>query len=174
MEKQIKAIIGLGNPGSRFDTTRHNLGFAIVDALADKYQGSWSSKGKMEQAKITINEQPILLIKPQTYMNNSGEIFPQLTKQGIKAENVLVVHDELEKPFGKLVIRDGGSHRGHNGLRSIIDYIGKEFKRFRFGIGRPERKEDVGDYVLQRFNPEEMAQIEELIEQAVEMIEKAI
>ena len=86
----------------------------------------------------------------------------------------MVIHDELEKSFGKLAIRDGGSHRGHNGLRSIIDYIGKEFKRFRFGIGRPERKEDVGDYVLQRFNPEEMLQIEMLIEQAVNMIEGAL
>ncbi len=174
MEQKIKAIIGLGNPGSRFDKTRHNIGFAIVDALADAYQGSWSSKGNMEQAKIIINDQPILLVKPQTFMNNSGEIFPQLAKQGIKAENVLVVHDELEKPFGKLAIRDGGSHRGHNGLRSIIDHIGKEYKRFRFGIGRPERKEDVGDYVLQRFNPDEMIQIELLIEQAIQMIEGAL
>ncbi len=171
MEK-IKAIIGLGNPGPRFTTTRHNIGFETVDALADKYHGSWSSKGKMEQATIILNDQPILLIKPQTFMNSSGEIFTLLTKQGIKAENVLVIHDELEKPFGKLAIKDGGSHRGHNGLRSIIDHIGKEFKRLRFGIGRPVHKEDVGDYVLERFTPDERDQIEDRIHQAIDMIEK--
>jgi peptidyl-tRNA hydrolase, PTH1 family len=167
----IKAIIGLGNPGRRFDHTRHNIGFAIVDALAEKYHGSWDKKGNLEQARIIINDQPLLLIKPQTFMNNSGEIFPDLIKQGIKTENVLIIHDELEKPFGKIAIKEGGSHRGHNGLRSIIEHIGKDFKRLRFGIGRPERKEDVSDYVLQRFNPNEMAQIEGLIKQAIEMIE---
>ncbi|MEX0671848.1 MAG: aminoacyl-tRNA hydrolase [Candidatus Babeliales bacterium] len=171
MNKNLKAIIGLGNPGPRFDATRHNIGFAIVDALADIHSAHWSKKGAMEQASITINNQPILLVKPQTFMNNSGEIFPLLAKQGIKAENILVIHDELEKPFGSLAIKEGGSHRGHNGLRSIIDYIGSDFNRLRFGIGRPERKEDVADYVLQKFTKAELETLPEHINQVITLVD---
>ena len=168
----IKAIIGLGNPGRRFTKNRHNIGFRIVDRLAQQHDGSWSSKGNMEQATIQINSHPVLLVKPQTYMNNSGEVIPQLKKRGIGAEHILVVHDELEKPFSKLAIKDGGSHRGHNGLRSIIEYLGNEFKRLRFGVGRPEDRADVGDYVLRNFPVEVADEVEKLIEQSVEMIEE--
>ena len=102
-----------------------------------------------------------------------GKVIPFLNKQGIKAENTLVVHDELEYPFGKLKIRFGGSARGHNGLRSIIEYCGKEFVRLRFGIGRPEDKRMVGNYVLQNFS-EDMSEVEQLIEKAADVVEGAI
>lgn len=170
---QIKAIIGLGNPGPRFSFTRHNAGFLVLDALADRYYGTWQEKGPMEIADITIADQRLLLIKPQTFMNESGKVIPLLLKQGIKSENILVVHDELEKPFGTLAFKEGGSHRGHNGLRSIIGVCGPEFKRLRFGIGRPERKEDVADYVLQKFDAPEN-QVHEQVDQAVDMIERAL
>jgi peptidyl-tRNA hydrolase, PTH1 family len=169
----IKAIIGLGNIGPRFSFTRHNAGFLVVDALADRYYGTWQQKGPMEIADITIADHRLLLIKPQTYMNESGKVIPLLSKQGIKPENILVVHDELEKPFGTLAMRTGGSHRGHNGLRSIIAACGPEFQRLRFGIGRPERKEDVSNYVLQKFDAPE-SQVHEQVDQAVDMIERAI
>ena len=169
----MKAIIGLGNPGRRFDDTRHNIGFAVVDDLAEKYYGSWNSKNNYLQSKIIINEQPILLVKPQTFMNNSGEVMPYLAKQGIDENNILVVHDELEKPFGTVAVKEGGSHRGHNGLRSLFNYIGKEFSRLRCGIGRPANKEDVPDYVLEKFNASEH-EIKKFIDDAVQEIEKVL
>ncbi len=168
--EQIKAVIGLGNPGPRFHGTRHSIGFMVVDALAERYQGSWQKKDEMELAQIRINDHPLLLIKPQTFMNASGRVIPFLQKKGIKAENMLVVHDELEKPFGSLALKMGGSARGHNGLRSIISVAGPDFLRLRFGIGRPERKEEVGDYVLQRFEVDQKELMDRL-EDAVVMIE---
>ncbi len=168
--EQIKAVIGLGNPGPRFHGTRHNIGFMVVDALAERYQGSWKKKDEMELAQIRVNDHSLLLIKPQTFMNTSGRVIPFLQKKGIKAENLLVVHDELEKPFGSLAFKMGGSARGHNGLRSLIGASGPDFLRLRFGIGRPERKEEVGDYVLQRFEVDQN-ELMERVEEAVVMIE---
>ncbi len=166
----IKAIIGLGNPGQRYYHNRHNIGFRVVDELAAQHGGMWQDKNNMEIADVLINNQKILLIKPQTFMNESGKVVPFLIKQGIRAENILVVHDELEKPFGKMAFKVGGSHRGHNGLRSIIGICGADFARLRFGIGRPAHKDEVSRYVLQNFS-EDIAEIEHLIAQAVLMIE---
>jgi len=170
----IKAIIGLGNSGPKYERTRHNIGFRIVDQLAQRYGSSWQKKGIMEIAPIMIGDTKILLVKPQTFMNNSGNVIPLLAKQGIKAENILVVHDELEKPFGNLSFRIGGSARGHNGLRSLIQACGPDFARLRFGIGRPEQKEEVGDYVLRNFLPAEQQELERLIDDAADMIEQEI
>jgi len=166
----ITAIIGLGNPGPKYQHNRHNIGFRVVDALAEKYLGSWGVRDNMERAEIIINTHKVLLVKPQTFMNASGKVIPALLKKGIKPENILVVHDELEKPFGKLAFKVGGSHRGHNGLRSIISICGPDFARLRFGIGRPEHKEDVSGYVLHNFS-EDLAEVEQLVDQAVNMIE---
>jgi peptidyl-tRNA hydrolase, PTH1 family len=167
----IKAIIGLGNPGSKYHKHRHNIGFLILDALAERHGGSWQHKDNADIAQVMINDQRVLLIKPQTFMNDSGKVIPALSKQGIKAENILVVHDELEKPFGDLSIRIGGSAKGHNGLRSIIGTCGMDFPRLRFGIGRPTQREDVPDYVLSNF-AENSAELEQRIGQAVDMLEK--
>lgn len=127
----------------------------------------------MECAIIGINDKSVTLIKPQTFMNNSGAIIPSLLKQGIKAENILVVHDELEKPFGTVALKQGGSHKGHNGLRSIMALCGQNFGRLRCGIGRPHKKEDVPQYVLTNFT-EKTEAVELMINSAVEMIEKLI
>ena len=102
---EIKAIIGLGNPGQKYSFNRHNIGFIVVDAIADRFYGSWDTKPNMEIATVIINDKKILLIKPQTFMNLSGKVIPFLQKKGIKAENILVVHDELEMPFGKVRIK---------------------------------------------------------------------
>ena len=169
----IKAIIGLGNPGPRFNNTRHNIGFMVLDHLAEQQQASWSKKDSMENATIKIHDKKIILIKPQTFMNASGQIIPSLKKQGIKPEEIMVVHDELDIPFGGLKWKFGGSARGHNGLRSIITYIGNDFLRLRFGIDRPEHKEDVPDFVLQKFS-EPIEDIESYIDQAIVMIEDLI
>ncbi len=167
----ITVIMGLGNPGPRFNFTRHNSGFMIVDALADKYHGNWQYKGDMEYCEIMIGDKKIMLVKPQTYMNESGKVIPALQKKGIKAENILVVHDELEKPFGAIVFKQGGSHRGHNGLRSLISVAGPDFLRLRFGVDRPENKEDVPDYVLHKFS-QDPADVALAVDKAVVMIEK--
>jgi len=165
---EIKAIIGLGNPGSRFTFTRHNIGFLVVDALAEQLGvAQWQSQENMLYAQV----QGKILIKPQTFMNNSGKVLSFLIKKGIKAEHILVIHDELEKPFGHLSFRFGGSARGHNGLRSIMEVIGADYWRLRFGIARPENKEDVGDYVLTSFSPQEKQELEGLIAKAVSLIE---
>ena len=149
--KHIKAIIGLGNPGAKYAHNRHSIGFCVVDALAERFNGTWESKSQMLAAEITINNHKILLVKPQTFMNSSGKAIPFLQKQGIKAENMIVVHDELEKPFGSITLKHGGSHKGHNGLKSIISVCGLDFWRLRFGIGRPPTKEEVPVYVLENF-----------------------
>jgi len=169
----IKAIIGLGNPGPNYYYTRHNIGFRVLDELAKAYGISWQTKDNQEIASLLKDGKKILLIKPQTFMNSSGKVIPSLLKQGIKAENILVVHDELEQPFGNLKIRVGGSARGHNGLKSIIAACGDQFARLRFGIGRPTFKEDVPNYVLEKFkeNPDDL---EHLIQKAVHMIEEQI
>jgi len=167
---EIKAIIGLGNPGPKYAFNRHNIGFIVLDAISDRFGGSWNAKQNMEIATIRIKDKSIILIKPQTFMNDSGKVIPFLQKKGIKAENILVIHDELEKQFGKLIMKQGGSARGHNGLRSIIEYCGKDFVRLRFGIGRPAEKSMVSQYVLSNFTESDQ-EIEALIDQSVDLIE---
>lgn len=169
----IKAIIGLGNPGPKFFHTRHNIGFRIIDVLAKKFGGHWRTQGTREIAEIIIHDQHILLIKPQTFMNNSGEALTDLIKKGIKPEHILVIHDELELPFGQVKFKTGGSAKGHNGLKSIIAHIGDAFSRLRVGIGRPVAREHVPDYVLEVFR-ESSDDIEDMIAQAITMIENIL
>jgi peptidyl-tRNA hydrolase, PTH1 family len=171
----IKAIIGLGNPGSSYARNRHSIGFRVVDAIADKLHASWHGDDLIEHTSVSLQDSAgqlhsVLLIKPQTFMNNSGRVMPFLQKKGIKPDQLLVVHDELEKPFGKLGIKFGGSHKGHNGLKSIIGVSGSEFWRFVWGIGRPADKNEVSAYVLSNFLPEEESKVPELLDQAVKMI----
>lgn len=167
-----KAIIGLGNPGHQFFKTRHNIGFRIVDALADQYGAAWNLKKdlKLEYTSIQLDGNEVLLIKPLTFMNSSGEIVPWLSKKGIKPEDVIVVHDELEFPFGKVAFKFGGSAKGHNGLRSFITHWGDGFERLRIGIGRPAEKAEVPDFVLAPFTEGDSA-INQLIDAAVKAIE---
>jgi len=163
---EIKAIVGLGNPGPTYAKTRHNIGFLIVDALADVYNGSWQSKNNMETCSIVMHDKKIMLIKPMTFMNDSGKILPFLSKQGIKQDNILVVHDELELPFGSIKFKFDGSAKGHNGLKSLMACGGSNFLRLRFGIDRPENRDDVPDYVLAKFK-ESQNTIDDRINQAV-------
>jgi PTH1 family peptidyl-tRNA hydrolase len=175
IQKQIiiDAIIGLGNPGRQHEYQRHNIGFRIVDALVKKYGSEWRHKNLMEYAIVQKNDHSVIIIKPQTYMNLSGKVIPWLLNQGIKVQNILVVHDELEKQFGHISIRIGGSARGHNGLRSIISACGHDIMRLRFGIGRPIHKEDVASYVLQDFS-ESKEEVDRLIKQAVDQVSELL
>lgn len=164
-----RVIIGLGNPGSAYTNTRHNIGFRVVDALAHHYAAQWRSKDKQLITEVTIGDVPVILIKPQTSMNSSGQVIPSLLKKGITAQQILVVHDELELPFGKIVIKSGGSAKGHNGLKSIIASSGPDFMRLRIGIDRPDDRAQVPDYVLSNFK-EASSLIDQIIDQAVSLI----
>lgn len=171
--KLIKLIIGLGNPGSKYVHNRHNIGFRVVEALAEKYGASFKKQDETEVAECTLGSGiSVFISKPQTFMNSSGQTLSKFLKKGIKAENILVVHDELEKPFDHLALKFGGSAKGHNGLKSIISFVGDGFWRLRFGIGRPTNKEEVPNYVLQNFSPVEEYALSSLIAEAVELIDQ--
>jgi len=168
-KKTYKAIVGLGNPGQQFLKTRHNAGFLVVNALAESLGAHWQEKHNYERALAEYNGNKLLLIKPQTFMNNSGQIVPELAKQGISIDQIIVIHDELELPFGKIAFKTGGSAKGHNGLKSIIAYAGDAFARLRIGIGRPEDKSTVPAYVLQKFQ-EPTAVLERTVSDATQLL----
>jgi PTH1 family peptidyl-tRNA hydrolase len=170
---EIKAIVGLGNPGQQYVCTRHNIGFRIVEALIDQHHGAWNTQGEMMYSQISIDGQTIYVLKPLTYMNDSGRVFSFLYKKGIKQENILVVHDEIELPFGDVRLKFDGSTKGHNGLKSIVAHGGSAFYRLRFGVDRPAHQAQVPDYVLGKFKESE-SEISTLIDSSVQMIIQAI
>jgi PTH1 family peptidyl-tRNA hydrolase len=153
----IKAIIGLGNPGPRFTNTRHNIGFLVLDKLAEQHNVDFKEKSLTQNAPAMITTfDGIELIKPLTYMNDSGKIIPYLFKKGVSPQEIIVVHDEMEKKLGTVSSRIGGSARGHNGLKSIINFGAGDCWRIRCGIDRPTNKDDVPDYVLGNFENQEI------------------
>lgn len=166
-------IVGLGNPGLSYIRTRHNTGFLVVDRLASGFALSgWKLKSKVLIGIVNFSGHKIILAKPQTYMNNSGEAVKSLLNwYGPENLNLLVIYDDLDLPAGQLRIRSKGGDGGHQGLKSIIGMLGsREFARIRVGIGRPAEPEmDVVDWVLGRFSPREA----EIIEQAVEKAARA-
>ncbi|NOT84649.1 MAG: aminoacyl-tRNA hydrolase [Methylococcaceae bacterium] len=148
----IRLIIGLGNPGRQYEKTRHNAGFWFVDRLADQYNASWTLEKKIQGrvAAIEIVKQKIQILKPETFMNLSGQSVVSLMKYyQISSAECLVIHDELDFEAGVVRLKQGGGHGGHNGLRSIIACVGSnEFPRLRIGIGKPKTMQSVADYVL--------------------------
>jgi PTH1 family peptidyl-tRNA hydrolase len=146
----IKLIVGLGNPGSKYELNRHNVGFWLVDFLALQYGGVWKSEAKFFGliCKIRIENQEVLLLKPTTFMNDSGKSVASITRFfKLSAEHIIVAHDELDIPITSIKFKKSGGHGGHNGLRSIIGHIGKDFYRVRIGIDRPSVG-DVSSFVL--------------------------
>lgn len=141
-------VVGLGNPGSQYSKNRHNIGFMVLDELAN-HLGITFYESKNLKSCIAIGQE-VVLCKPLTYMNASGEAV-QLVQSYYKLADFFVVHDELEIPLGALRFKKGGGHGGHNGLRSIDEYCGKEYVRARCGIGRPLEKSQVAHYVLSDF-----------------------
>ena len=155
-------IAGLGNPGAQYADTRHNIGFMAIDALAGR--ASFTSKFHSEVVTHTIDGEKCLLLKPQTYMNNSGRaIQSAMTFYKIPLQNVIVLHDEIDLPLGKIRIKQGGGANGHNGLKDIDQLVGGDYWRIRLGVGRPEGQAPVHDYVLGRFTSEQMAEVETLL-----------
>ncbi len=166
---EIKALVGLGNPGPTFFYTPHNIGFLILDKICEMYGGSWSNDHNMQIATVIINDKKLFLVKPQTFMNDSGQVLKYLNKRGIKQENLFVIHDEIDFPFNKVSIKVGGSARGHNGLRSLIAHGGDNFLRLRCGVGRPDNPADVGNFVTKKFQ-ESPQQVDELIDKSISII----
>ena len=149
----LRIIVGLGNPGPEHLVTRHNAGFWFVDLLARRHGGEFRDYRKFsgETAKISIDGNELVLLKPTTYMNRSGLSIRQLSEfYKIPPEEILVAHDELDLPVGTVRLKQGGGHGGHNGLRDTIAHIGEAFWRMRLGIGHPGNKAEVIDYVLTR------------------------
>jgi PTH1 family peptidyl-tRNA hydrolase len=158
-------IVGLGNPGSQYALTRHNIGFLAVDVLFHRYSFSpWREKWNARYSEGQIAGQRVLLLKPQTYMNLSGQSVGAVM-QFFKAsmDDMLVIHDELDIPPGKMKIKIGGGNGGHNGLRSIDQHIGPTYKRLRIGIGHPGHKDAVSAYVLSSFHKVEISLYEPLL-----------
>jgi peptidyl-tRNA hydrolase, PTH1 family len=176
----MKAIVGLGNPGAKYRGTRHNIGFAVVDELARRWAVEFESAPA--DALIAkwrpIGAGPVLLAKPLTFMNASGEATGALVRYfRIDIGDVLVVVDEVQLPLGKIRARARGSAGGHNGLKSIIAHLGGDFSRLRVGVGRgPEGSDrrDLADHVLSRFEPDEKAEVERMVARAADAAETFI
>ena len=150
----MRLFVGLGNPGIRYENNRHNIGFRVIDDLVDHYGARNISKNSFHGELFKSNE--LLFLKPATFMNLSGKSL-QPVKQFYKIEpvDIIVIHDDLDLPFGAVRFKKGGGDGGHNGLKSIDSMIGKEYIRVRMGIGKPEYKSQVADYVLEDFSAKE-------------------
>ena len=165
-------LVGLGNPGSNYTNTRHNIGFKIIDAINAHFKLS-KQKPKFKGLLTTgnIDEKKIYAIKPLTFMNNSGICIRELIEYfKIDAEDVIVFHDDLDIEFGKIKAKFAGSSAGHNGIESIDKFIGKDYSRVRIGIGRPKNKADVSDHVLKDFDEDEIIQLEKITNNIINSI----
>ncbi|VAW96067.1 Peptidyl-tRNA hydrolase [hydrothermal vent metagenome] len=178
MTAQIKLIVGLGNPGSDYDNTRHNAGFWLVDELTRQKSVHLKPELKFHgsSGKTQIVAQDVWLLKPSTYMNNSGQAVNSLARYyKIDVQQILVVHDELDLQPGTVRLKKGGGHGGHNGLRDIISHLSsKEFYRLRLGIGHPGNARDVSDYVLKTPSKSDKAQIEMCIDDSLREIQNIV
>lgn len=166
-------VVGLGNPGSKYDGTRHNMGFEVMDVLADKYNVTIAKKEhKALTGRCVIAGQPVLLVKPQTYMNLSGESVMALSEYyKIAPEDILVIFDDIHMEPGQLRLRKKGSAGGHNGIKNIIAMLGTDaFPRVRVGVGEPGRI-DLIDFVLGRFHGDDVEAAKEGIQRAAEAVE---
>lgn len=162
----MKLIIGLGNPGKEYEKTKHNIGFLALDALAANLGLSFNkTKFKSIFAEGNIGTEKVILIKPQTYMNLSGEsVRPWMDYYNLTEEDIVVVYDDMDLPVGKIRLRQQGGHGGHNGIKSLIQHLGtKQFNRIRIGVGRPYPGQDVISHVLSSFSKETVDDMKEAV-----------
>ena len=188
----MKAIVGLGNPGSKYKGTRHNIGFAVVDEIArragiefgsapvDALIAKWRRGGThASDARSGFSEtadgEPVLIAKPLTFMNASGQAVGELARYfKIGPDDLLIVVDEVQLPLGRLRARTAGSAGGHNGLKSVIAHIGENFARLRIGVGRGDSRRDLADHVLSRFDGDEAEEVERMTARAADAAEMFI
>lgn len=173
----VHLIVGLGNPGPKYAGHRHNIGFLVADELADQWGApGFREKFQGEYTKVSLGEQDVIILKPLTYMNLSGEsVQPAMHFFRVPLERVICIHDELDLPFGEVRLKVGGGTAGHNGLKSLVQQCGgPDFVRCRMGIGRPADKRPAHAYVLSDFSPEEAPRLTETIDQAVAMLREVV
>ncbi len=169
-------LVGLGNPGQKYARTRHNVGFDVVDRLGERWgiAVTRSSSQALVGDGLVKNERAVLM-KPQAYVNRSGgPVRAAMDFYKVPLENVLVVHDELEVPFGKVKIKRSGGHGGHNGLRDLNQHLGTDYPRVRVGTGRPPEGWDPADFVLSRWKDDEGQEVMRMIERACDAMESVV
>jgi len=168
----LKLIVGLGNPGGQYRFTRHNIGFLVVERLAEEFDIDLRTKGFSSlYGKGRIGDEKVIVAEPQTFMNLSGQAVSGLFEyfKIPSPDDLIVVHDDLDLPFTAVRLKAGGGHGGHKGLQSIMERLGQQgFRRVRLGIGRPPVKTMVDSYVLSPFSPEEIQRLPEVVTTAVE------
>ncbi|MEZ4394871.1 MAG: aminoacyl-tRNA hydrolase [Polyangiales bacterium] len=171
----MKLLVGLGNPGAQYARNRHNVGFMVLDRLHARGMASeWREKYVGLASRVILAGREVTLLKPQTFMNLSGRsVVRALQQMGVGIKDALVIHDELELPFGELRPKVGGGHGGHNGLRDITATAGADFARLRVGIGRPEHG-PVDAYVLSGFSRDEAAQLDAILDRAADLAESML
>jgi peptidyl-tRNA hydrolase, PTH1 family len=169
----IRLVVGLGNPGLQYAHNRHNIGFLVLDELVRRTNSVLLAKNKAHLAEARLGTQKVFLQKPQTYMNLSGEaVQPLVQFYRLEPSQILVIHDDLDLPFGRLRIRPGGSSGGQNGVKDIAARLGTEaFVRLKIGISRPPNGWSVPNWVLSNFTPEEKPMLEQLIGLATDAVE---
>ncbi|MBF6171252.1 aminoacyl-tRNA hydrolase [Nocardia blacklockiae] len=172
---QPALVVGLGNPGPEYERTRHNIGFLVAEALAGRVGGRFTvhKKSGADLLEARLDGRKVLLAKPRTYMNVSGRPVAALARFfSVPPTEVIVVHDELDLPFGAIRLKRGGGEGGHNGLRSVSSSLTtKDYLRVRFGIGRPPGRQDPADFVLKPFSSVERKEVPVLVEQAADAVE---
>ena len=169
----VKLIVGLGNPGKQYETSKHNIGFLVLDALAANLGLSFNkTKFKSIYAEGNIGTEKVILVKPQTFMNLSGEsVRPWMDYFDLTEEDVVIIYDDMDLPVGKIRLRIQGGHGGHNGVKSLIQHMGtKNFNRIRVGVGRPFPSQDVVSHVLSPFSKDTVDDMKSSIHESVDAI----
>jgi PTH1 family peptidyl-tRNA hydrolase len=170
-------LVGLGNPGARYLNTRHNIGFMLIDALASEWGASFKEEHRALVARLSLkqknNTHELLLVKPQTFMNLSGQAVQSLmTYYKVDKPNILVIHDEVDQPFGNLKLQFDRGSGGHNGIKDIHERIGSDYARLRLGVGRPVNpRMRVADFVLQNFSHEEFEAMPDFLSRGMDSVE---
>ena len=167
-----RLVIGLGNPGPEYASTRHNAGFMVVDLLAETLGATyWKDEAGAKTAKVRFGDGDLVLAKPQAFMNVSGKSVKRLLERyGVPIEEVVVVHDDIDLPAGSVRVKRGGGHGGHNGLRSLHDSVGDAYLRVRVGIGRPPGRKDAADFVLEPLRGEALERLREAVPTAAQVV----
>jgi peptidyl-tRNA hydrolase, PTH1 family len=174
-------VVGLGNPGDKYSSTRHNIGFMVADELANRYTGKFSShkyRALVSEVRLGVgSEAPkLIIVKPSTYMNDSGNAVAPLAKYFNTApQQIIAIHDELDIPFNAIRVKLGGGDNGHNGLKSLTQSLSTpDYFRIRVGIGRPTTPQDTADYVLDNFSKAERSVVPDLALRACDAIESLV
>lgn len=173
----MKLIVGLGNPGKEYEKTRHNLGFMVVDALAEKLGVKLIAERKLKaEIAITLRSETLILAKPDTFMNHSGSSVSKIASYyKLAVEDIWVISDDFDLEYGTIRVRKGGSSGGHNGLKDIIEKIGEDFVRFRVGIKSPMLQKIPSEkFVLQNFDSAESNDLEEVVKKTLQLIVQAL